>query len=438
MIRARLTVPERADGRERGFALVGVVMFVLALIILGLSLFSLSGYEAQFMENSYSSSQAFYCALGGLEHAKFVIAREQSLDLVRDVSLFPTSEGTVYYARARRLDTNDTTGTIVAPPLAPGTPIELRVAAEYAGQRRMVQAQYLPLQPQQYYKRLFTSREGIFVYDTTDFDRASGLHISRYPQTYLSGSVRETLVDPSESEWDSRVSSFPYGRPVAQSDEPIPDVTSFFDAHWSSATDVPNPTGATQFTLDAAPGGRFYRSDLEPSDSRYSVYVYSGESPPPQINVTGSGAAIWMLSRGFRSDQTVNVVGSPGACLVIVAHKNLDYEAIGPWFFAGFNSLTVPVILVSDDEVRIEQNINAYGDNTIVANLCVFARHTWICGPRPGCWMRLVHDPNSLYDQPGGLIDQLCELGALPNSGTMSFRTVPRKWAELDPDYPPN
>ena len=34
---------------ESGFVLIGVVIFVLALTIIGISLFSLSSYEAQFL-----------------------------------------------------------------------------------------------------------------------------------------------------------------------------------------------------------------------------------------------------------------------------------------------------------------------------------------------------------------------------------------------------
>jgi hypothetical protein len=48
---------------DRGFVIVGVVMFVLALTILGLSLFSLSSYESQFLNRSLAREQA--C---GLQH----------------------------------------------------------------------------------------------------------------------------------------------------------------------------------------------------------------------------------------------------------------------------------------------------------------------------------------------------------------------------------
>src|SRR6266516_3851897 len=59
---------------QRGFVLVGVVMFVLALTILGISLFTLSNYESQFFDASYNQSQAFYDALSGIERTKYILA----------------------------------------------------------------------------------------------------------------------------------------------------------------------------------------------------------------------------------------------------------------------------------------------------------------------------------------------------------------------------
>src|SRR5262249_2977160 len=131
----------REDPLERGFVLVGVVMFVLALTILGLSLFSLSSYEAQFLTRSFDSDQAFYAAQSGIEHAKFVIAKQRKLVDV-STSLFPAPE--VVYARAARTDTvpMDTTSSIDAFP--PGTPISIRVMASVNGVRRMIEASYIP------------------------------------------------------------------------------------------------------------------------------------------------------------------------------------------------------------------------------------------------------------------------------------------------------
>src|SRR5436309_4094894 len=74
-----------ADGRGsgRGFVLVGVVMLVLALTILGLSLFSLSSFESQFLGRSLDGACAFHAANGGLDRARFALAATESLQSVR-------------------------------------------------------------------------------------------------------------------------------------------------------------------------------------------------------------------------------------------------------------------------------------------------------------------------------------------------------------------
>ena len=59
---------------ERGFILVGVVTFMLALTILGLSLFALSSYEAQFFFASASREQSLQRAESGMELVKALIS----------------------------------------------------------------------------------------------------------------------------------------------------------------------------------------------------------------------------------------------------------------------------------------------------------------------------------------------------------------------------
>ena len=126
----------RCAASERGFVLVGVVMFVLALTILGLSLFALSSYEAQFQTSSYLSGQAFNVAQSGVEHVKFVLAHKKRLQDVR-TSLYPNG---VVYARARCLNGEfvpDSVGKVED--LPDGAQLEIRVLANLNGERRMVE-----------------------------------------------------------------------------------------------------------------------------------------------------------------------------------------------------------------------------------------------------------------------------------------------------------
>src|SRR5262249_35432151 len=128
---------------ERGFVLVGVVMFVLALTILGFSLFDLSGYEARFSQSNLDSEAAFFAACRGLDHAKFVLAKTDPLGAGGDMSLSPDPH--IVYARAWRTDTpDDTIGSIANMPA--GTPVQIRVLANVNGQLRFAQAQYIPFQ----------------------------------------------------------------------------------------------------------------------------------------------------------------------------------------------------------------------------------------------------------------------------------------------------
>ncbi len=77
----RSRVHDRAS-EEGGFLLVGVAMFVLALTILGVSLFSLSGFEAQFLGQSMRRSQAFYDALGGIDRSLRVLSETNDMNAV--------------------------------------------------------------------------------------------------------------------------------------------------------------------------------------------------------------------------------------------------------------------------------------------------------------------------------------------------------------------
>ena len=66
-----LPLPPARD--ERGFILVGVVTFMLALTILGLSLFALSTYEAQFFYSSAAREQSLQNSESGMEVVKALL-----------------------------------------------------------------------------------------------------------------------------------------------------------------------------------------------------------------------------------------------------------------------------------------------------------------------------------------------------------------------------
>jgi hypothetical protein len=141
---------------ESGFVLIGVVIFVLALTIIGISLFSLSIYEAQFLQRSIDREQAFQSAAGcGLERARFVLTLPgDMLDSVQ-TSLPPGVVRTV------AIQGEDSTGAVDWGINADS--VLIRVTAGRVGTQRVVEAYFRPVLTSNYYSSLITVSEGIEV-----------------------------------------------------------------------------------------------------------------------------------------------------------------------------------------------------------------------------------------------------------------------------------
>ena len=138
---------------ERGFVIVGVVMFVLALTILGISLFSISSFESQFLNRSLASEQAFSGAASGMERARFRMVVSSTLDAAATVV---GTDGVTY---ARAFQDGDSTG-----PIDPGGGnVEVRVIAGTAGNGHIVRAEFEPSLGQDHYRRLVTTSSDIVV-----------------------------------------------------------------------------------------------------------------------------------------------------------------------------------------------------------------------------------------------------------------------------------
>jgi hypothetical protein len=433
-----------------GFVLVGVVIFVLALVILGLSLFSLSSYEGQFVERTKESDAAFYAASSGIEHAKFAIARSESLGLV-SASLFPTPE--VVYARAQRLDNGDTVGSIKDMP--EGTPIEIRVMARVRNQRRMIQARFIPVQTDNVYKRLISAQDGIQI--GAFFDGIPAMPTCG--RVYLDGKIRVTNTDAS---WMACASVNPGA--VTNDDVPLPDLASYWARFWDMATEVEtDPGNKIQLTNGATlPGGpadvEFFKTTQDPNNDvvvgenplDFSVSFVDRQGTKPRIRTNGDGPRtyVWLLDHGIRVAQGMDLFSDDGDCLVIVARhvRKPGSDHIGIWFpYPMNNQNNCPVILVSDAEVHYGFEPPGPHDQPGRLNhVSIFAKAVWLGGPFdppiPGTDLIVRHLEGTTYDQKNGLIDRLCELGALPNteSGGMRFDVAEDGWAELNPDYPDN
>ena len=450
---------------DHGFVLVGVVMFVLALTILGLSLFALSSYEGQFMNRSYDSDQAFYTAQSGIEHAKFVLARGGRLEDV-GTSLFPSG---VVYASAHLVDGTDP-DSIGAFPQQDS--VELRVMANVNGERRMLAARFRSFTGPGLYKNLMRASDSLMTEADGADSVAGSANYSLQGDVYDGGMAGGGWLNNVQLPWPNRI-------PAAS---PEPDVQSFFDDHYATATDavIPDLGAKVPYSLTTLAGPpplvsgqppqvRFYRtenSDLKNSQNslRFEQYQFNVDAGVREINV--NGWVVWMLKNGFHSDPLLKVTGNnapigpglPGDCLVIVAGISSDpdgppYPGIGHLHGFGFDfssgiqsvrtpglQTTVPVILVTNGWVFNEQFFPPSNQSAeSVPYLSIFAHGISLWGPyKKQKFMTLDHDTSQGYDDPKGLIDQLIDQDALPNAdaGRMKFKAVAGTWRELDPDHP--
>ncbi len=441
---------------ESGFVLVGVVMFVLALTILGLSLFALSSYEGQFVDRSASSSQALDAAMSGIEHAKFVLARTQRLENVGAI-LYPSG---VVYASARRTDQADPDSSGPLPP--PDVAIAIRVLANVGGERRMVETRVLPQKPPHLFKRLMSISDSLCTRidaSILGFAPACGNYAfnGEIWEGGMAGLAWRTCAGAGSdsSLWKSSVYV------------PEPDVQSFFTQHlndpmtqgWELGSGNPKNMQISLTGQTGPPTVSYIKTTNSDSRGQCSLFIPKHNSTSPgTLTINVSGWVVWMLPDGIHCDRSVTVQGSgipDHDCLVIVAGKSTDpdnpsppplinYGYLGITFSAAIGSQDVPIILVTDgwlfDEHWFLSDINPDVDNNTVSvsYLSVFAHGASYWGPKIGT-MNLNHAPNDLHDAPGGLIDQLCDQGALPNapSGGITFKPIAGTWRELNPDNPP-
>jgi hypothetical protein len=406
---------------QRGFVLVGVVTLVLALTILGLSLFSLSSYESQFLNRSIDEMQAFHCAQGGLERAMYALAVPPYR--LEDVGQnLPLEHVTA--AEARQLQGSDTVS--VGPVVWDGEDVVIRVTAEYRGETRTVEGRYRPQKLENYYKRLVTSAGGIEVNPT--FNDGKVAQDRSQTVSLWGGGFWQNDADTS---WTSVTSSYaPHGIRIGSA--AVPDVASFIAAHWAQAR-LPD-----DFEIESE-----RHLHLEsPSDDEVGYFRWEdsggtwGFEDQRRITIHVQGRVVWMFDRGFRfwNDVTVRREGQGDAALVMVARPNLrdqDHPEAGVWFWGGLaSSDSVHVVLVSDGSVRCEQ-INNPQRSLEAKSVSIFAGRAIFTGPEPGKFMSIARPAAA-----DTAIDWLAAHAALPNThgaAAAQFALVPGTWREASP-----
>jgi len=424
----RAPVRHQGPGAE-GFILVGVVTFMLALTILGLSLFALSGYEAQFFRQSASREQSFQNAESGTELVKalLTVAPQRLENANLAIGQAGVTAAIAYQWRSPL--PNDTTSV---GPVRWDSTIVIAVTARSGESERTLQARYVPVPSDNPYKRLIAAGSAVRV--NTENGSAPQLLEFR-------GGVWQPVRSSADTAWTVNV-NWATGRPVQPTDPPLPRANAFVDSKLPSAS---APSGwndgssTDRLTLTASGGVRFFRSPPSPHHaherSEFDQYTFYTDN---DLRITVGGTAVWVVPQGacFRRDVTVVSNGSP-ATLVIVAKPNQrdpGYENRGLWFQGGLTVTdnNMRVYLVSEGDIALTHTHDSSTSQDVNALSIVAAGVVELGGPVSGYRFRLSYAPTAM----DALADQLIAQGALPplTAGIGTSYVVARSsWVETTP-----
>ena len=460
--------PRAAIRNERGFALMGAVMFVLVLTILALSLFSLSSFEGQFMRDSMDRSAAYNAALGGLERARFALGRMNSKLSVTD----GLPRDSVIYAVAWQ--NGDSTSEVVwSGPNA--NDVTIRVKARYGGEVRFLEATYAADQNRSFYRNLMTlshPTQGLFVFRVDPDGNEPNEFNSKATRLLPSWVNQNALNSPDlifPIDWNSTASP-PRDGYTAPGPGTIqlkyggvqdPLVAPYIALHsqapgTSTITEQPGSNPYILNALNDPDSIKFFRTPGPDGD--WSLDLNKDDNVQPRFQV--SGTVVWMFPQGLRVDHQLQVVGSGrpqpnNDMLVLVGgaqNGDPQFSGAGIALLSSIEPTTVPVILISDGNVLLYQRdfgSGQWNDDNISSGiecLSIYARRALIMGP----------DANGVYDSSGpkmilghpethpgnAIIDRLVEMGLLPNTqGVIKGKLSPvagtwREVTETNPVFP--
>ncbi|MCE9627742.1 MAG: hypothetical protein K8R56_07490 [Candidatus Eisenbacteria bacterium] len=404
--------PANGKRHEQGFILVGVVMFMLALTILGLSLFALSSYEAQFFYANVSREQAMHSSESGMEVVRALITDPSRASTARledaqlAVGQFGITKALAYQRRSTNV--NDTTSRGI---VKWDSTLFIVVTTQNGGETRTIESQFLPVQAKNPYKSLITAGLGVF-YNTANTSQRN---------VELTGKVWQRVLSPSDSAWTSQV-RWLSGRPMITSLAPALNADAFVDNRLPGAS-APTRWDDDKYELVFQNNGssnstRFFRSPASPHSaenrSEYDQYTFYSDA---QTTIFVRGTCVWVVPQGvcFRQRVTIQPDG-PGGTLVIVAKANgrdTGYENRGIWFQSGLvlsDPSNTRLFLVSDGDIGLTHIHQNNSDNTVSALSIVAGGDIELMGPGSGSTFRLMH-PNSM----DFYADDLLARGALPS-----------------------
>jgi hypothetical protein len=433
---------------ERGFILVGVVMFMIALTILGLSLFALSSYEAQFFYASQSREQALQSSEGGMEVVKSLLSDPGVPSSVRyrleaaqlAVGHFGISQALAYQARSG--NPNDTTSR---GPVNWDSTLVIVVTARAGGEERSVQSRFRPVPNKNPYQQLISAGQGLW-YNTK--------HATTTPTLQLTGAVWQHVVSGADSAWTGFV-SWPWGRPVDPSLPPTPSASAFVNAQMA-ATPPPREPEPADLQLQDEHQPYFITFDDAPATAPFyklpaNSSPVSGEGDPEwndhyqfycdkRLEIRIHGTAVWLVDQGVCFGGKVTVVPDPDMqpdpdhpdVLVIVAKPNPNGSDPnrGIWFQGGLvnDSTETRVFLVSDGDISLTQDHSSGTSLDAQAVSIVAGGTVELMGPASGEPFKVAHAASM-----NALADDLVAAGLLPlpsGGSSTRFALVQHTWLE--------
>jgi hypothetical protein len=429
-------------GQERGFALLTVIVIVMALTILGLSLFSLSSFEARFFRPAVNQAQAVQSGRGGVDWARYVLESTDDLDSVRIVSLYPPGTTGVIARRGTDFDSADSTGYVFPPEGVDPEPIWVRSVASQGNQESAVLAKFSPNPGQDIYKRLMTVLDKLVV--ANDFT-------ARFGNTLLTGVVR--MENLRIEDYDGQVITEPlHGPPCIQSPPagapilPRPEADLLGDwwtEKYKSAQDV-LPAGGPITLGPTGTGAAIYRTNLHELEGG-PKRLWSASLEDDECILQVRGISIWLFPEGLRCTDQLRFqnVGSGDATVILVGRPGPDVNGgkendVGIALFGGVDIPTgVNVFMISNGCVEIEHEPGEWEDKPSKSKyLSIYADWVKLKGPIDPEDMTLEHgtgcNPSMLQDDKDHLVDQLIEANLLPNSrfARRKLAFVPGTWNE--------
>lgn len=394
-----------ARAPEGGFILLGVVMFMLALTILGLSLFSLSSYESQFFQTGLAREQAMQRSESGLELVKALLTATPNRleNATAAVGQYGITHAMAYQWRSSNANDTTSRGTINW-----DSTVVIVVTSRDHGQSRTVQSRFRPGPPRNPYTNLVTCA-GTILASTQNSPNAT---------LEFQGKVWQRVTSSADTSWTPRV-QWTSGRPFISGTPPGVLGNSYVNTRLSSAS-LPTAWDANRCTMTLRNTGTspaFFRVPASPTGgSNRTEYSQYGFFTDNATTISVSGTCILMAPAGLCMRDRVTFAPEPGSSglLVIVAKPN----GVAPgttnralWFESGVQILdptNMKVVLVSEGDIAL-QAIRNVENRDLMALSIVAGGNVELMGPSNGKLWRMAH--TTAMD---AVLDDLVARGALP------------------------